>query len=76
MKNSIAYALGVITISLFSFTAGSNFNTIKPLKPKSTVILTDHRSDNTWKGYVKKGYQIQHIASGDRYYRTLVLVKY
>jgi hypothetical protein len=71
-KYAIAYILGIITVGLLSFQAGVSSTTIKPMKPKSTVIV----QSGDWQKYVRQGYQIQNISVGPNSWTTVLLVKY
>lgn len=67
------YILGIATVALFSFTSGVAYTSFKPLKPTKTIVTS---GVDSWRKWVKEGYQIQIMTEGSSGRIHFVLVKY
>lgn len=79
MKNFLLGVLATLSLGLLSFKSVQEFITIKPARPKHTVVLTTSydKIDSFIINYVNKGYMVHAITNaGSAASNTIIMVKY
>ena len=77
MKNNILiFLLGVfVTISIAATVPNTGLLTVKPAKPRSTLVLYN-RDYMNWKNYIYQGYQVKSASAGTDGGYIIVMEKY